>query len=93
MASHRTRVRPIIAACFLSQAIFLNGCWIALPPPARPEPAGVRSFLHKLQEIDLAEIGRTCYDLIVIDYSSDGGEGGEFTRGEIEAARRLPSPI
>ena len=85
MASRRMRARLLIAACLVSSAVFLNGCQIVLPSPARPEPGGVRSFLYQLQEIDLPEIGRTCYDLIVIDYSSDGGEGGEFTRGEIAA--------
>lgn len=84
------RVQILIAACLVILAVFLNGCQIVLPSPALPEPAGVRSFLYQLQEIDLAEIGRTCYDLIVIDYSSDGGEGGEFTATEIEALADSP---
>jgi len=90
MASRRMRVRLFIVGCLVFLAVFLSGCQIVLPSPARPEPGGVRSFLYQLQDIDLAEIGRTCYDLIVIDYSSDGGEDGEFTAAEIEALADSP---
>ncbi len=90
MPGRRIRARLFVAACFIAWAIFLSACQIGLPSPALTEPADVGSFLYQLQVIDLAEIGRTCYDLIVIDYSSDGGEEGEFTAAEIEALADSP---
>ena len=50
-------------------------------------PAQVNDFLYQLQDVDLADIGRTAYDLVIIDYSSDGGEDGEFSREQIGALR------
>lgn len=46
---------------------------------------GVTSFLCQLQDLDLAAVRETCYDLVIIDYSSDGGEASEFTAAEIAA--------
>ncbi len=39
----------------------------------------VDDFLYQLQNIDLGAIGKTAYDLVITDYSSNGGEDGEFT--------------
>ena len=49
--------------------------------------AQVNDFLYQLQDVDLADIGRTAYDLVIIDYSSTGGEHGEFNRAQIDALR------
>lgn len=40
----------------------------------------IGSFLCQLQDSDLVEIRSTCYDLVIIDYSSDGGETGGVHR-------------
>ena len=44
----------------------------------------INDFVYQLQEIDLAAIGDTQFDLAIIDYSEDGGESGRFSAEEIE---------
>ncbi len=91
MPRRRTGVRLLTAVCLIAWAILLDACQIGLPSPAPSEPATVRSFLYQLQDIDLVAIGETCYDLVIIDHSSDGGEEGEFTPAEIGALADAPA--
>ncbi len=58
--------------------------------PAPPQLAQVDDFLYQLQNLDLQAIGQTAYDLVVMDYSADGGEEGEFSAAQIEALRHSP---
>jgi len=58
--------------------------------PAQPRLAEVNDFLYQLQNLDLAAIGQTAYDLVVMDYSSDGTAAGEFTPAEIAALKYSP---
>jgi len=58
--------------------------------PAQPRLAEVNDFLYQLQNLDLTAIGQTAYDLVVMDYSSDGTEAGEFTPAEIAALKHSP---
>ena len=56
-----------------------------------PLPLGqVDDFLYQLQNLDLTGIGDTAYDLVVMDYSADGGESGEFTAAQIDALKHSP---
>lgn len=57
-----------------------------VPPPWNR----INDFLIQLQNVDLEAIGRTAYDLVVIDYSADGTEARAFTRQEIAALQRSP---
>jgi cysteinyl-tRNA synthetase len=50
----------------------------------------VNDFLYQLQDLDLDAVGATAYDLVVMDYSSDGRETGEFTGEQIGALRNSP---
>jgi cysteinyl-tRNA synthetase len=62
-------------------------------PNTAPLPsalAGVNDFLYQLQDLDLDAVGATAYDLVVMDYSSDGRETGEFTREQVSALRNSP---
>lgn len=43
----------------------------------------INSWAYWLQDIQLEELIASPYDLLVIDYSRDGGENGRFTAGEI----------
>ena len=52
--------------------------------------SGVNDFLYQLQDIDLRAIGRSAYDLVIIDYSSNGGEDGEFSQEQIRALQHSP---
>ena len=45
--------------------------------------ADVKSFTYQLQNADLSAIGRTKFDLAVIDYSSDGSAAGRFSAAQI----------
>ncbi len=47
----------------------------------------INDFTYQLQEIDLDAIGDTKFDLVVIDYSSDGSESGRFSTEEIDALK------
>lgn len=49
--------------------------------------AQVNDFLIQLQNLDLEAIGRTRYDLVIIDYSSDGTAAGEFSAEDIAALK------
>jgi len=73
---------------------------IAVPSPvylplvltASPAPAlaAVNDFLYQLQDLDLTAIGNTAYDLVVMDYSADGSEAGEFSADQIAALKHSP---
>ncbi len=62
-----------------------------LPGDVQPvELQAVNDFLYQLQELDLAAVGRSAYDMIVMDYSADGTEAGAYTRAQIEGLKRSP---
>ncbi len=42
------------------------------------------SWLYQLQNINIDDIASTKFDVVVIDYSSDGTEDGEFSKEDIE---------
>jgi len=48
-----------------------------------PDISAVQNWVYQLQNIDLAALGNTTFDLVVMDYSSDGSEGGEFSAAQI----------
>ena len=50
----------------------------------------IDDFLYQLQDLDLRAVGETAYDLIIIDYSSDGTAGGEYTTEQIKALKFSP---
>lgn len=50
----------------------------------------VNDFVYQLQNIDLEAIGNTKFDLVVIDYSSDGTEEGRFTAEQINVLKNSP---
>lgn len=47
----------------------------------------INNFTYQLQNIDLAAMGNTEFDLVIIDYSSDGSEDGRFTAEQINALK------
>jgi len=59
-------------------------------PSAPPALCEVDDFLYQLQNLNLAAIGNTKYDLVVMDYSSDGSEAGEFAASQVAALKRSP---
>ncbi len=48
----------------------------------------VTSWLYQLQDVDLAAISETDYDLIVMDYSKYGSDATAFSKAEIESLQK-----
>ena len=46
-------------------------------------------FGYWLQDIDIESVKESKYDLIIIDYSSDGTDSGEFSGSEVKFHHRL----
>jgi len=62
--------------------------------PERPEAISwseVNDFVYQLQNIDMAAIGNTKFDLVIIDYSAAGDEKTRFTNQEISMLRNSPA--
>lgn len=49
--------------------------------------AGIASWGYQLQNIDTTEIGASNYDLVVVDYSSDGSDDTAFSAANVETMR------
>ena len=62
---------------------------VAEPVLARQSPS-VASWGYQLDNIDPDRVARSGFDLVVIDYSADGSEAEAFTRGDVEAMKRMP---
>lgn len=64
------------------------------PTPAAPGRASrlraVNDWVYQLEDINLASIGQTAYDLVVIDYAADGDEDSEFRKSEIRDLKNSP---
>jgi len=57
--------------------------------PAAADVPGVTAWAYQLQDISIEEIAANpTFQLVVIDYSSDGGEAGEWSPLEIETIRQ-----
>jgi cysteinyl-tRNA synthetase, unknown class len=59
----------------------------AMPNDTPPDPSHIKDFVYQLQNIDLDAIGKTGFDLVVMDYSSDGGDEGRFSADRIETLK------
>jgi cysteinyl-tRNA synthetase len=61
---------------------------LLLPMAAAGQTPGVTAWAYQLQEIQIPEIvANPTFDLVVIDYSADGGESGEWSPEEIALIR------
>ncbi len=47
----------------------------------------VKSFVYILQDINLNDLIRTKFDLVIMDYSRDGTDNGKFTLNEISSLK------
>ena len=50
----------------------------------------VNDFVYQLQNIDIAAIGKTKFDLVIMDYSQDGSDESRFKTYEINAIKNSP---
>ena len=63
---------------------------LCLPAAAvgeRADLSGIESWAIWLQEPDIDTLVDSTYDAVVIDYSYDGSEAGEFSYADIERVR------
>ena len=65
-------------------------CAWTLPSGPPPSLSTVNDFLYQLQDLGLDAAGQTAYDLVVMDYSADGGEEAEYTAAEIATLKNSP---
>ncbi len=56
----------------------------------KPALSAVNDFLYQLQNLNLQAIGNTAYDLVVMDYSAEGGDDTAFTAAQIAALKHSP---
>jgi cysteinyl-tRNA synthetase len=83
----RTGVLTFTSVATAYLPIVLNGSGPVVEPMSL---AAVNDFLYQLQGLDPGAIGNTAYDLVVMDYSADGTEAGEFTPAQIAALKHSP---
>src|SRR5207302_6778458 len=50
----------------------------------------INDFVYQLQNADLPAIGKTKFDLAVIDYSKDGSDAARYTKQQINALQHSP---
>ena len=56
----------------------------------RSDVLAVNDFVYQLQNLDLIAIGNTAYDLVVMDYSTEGDDESAFTAAQIAALKDSP---
>ncbi len=84
---------PVIALIVL----LLGGCVPTVLPTmatpaltAFPDWESIDDWLYQLQDVDLDAVGRSKYNLVVMDYSSDGTAEGEYSAAEVAALKNSP---
>jgi cysteinyl-tRNA synthetase len=85
----RARLQKIIVTLILG-AVFLACTTLLITVPKEAVFTSVNDFLYQRKNIDLSEIGRSRYDLVIIDYSSyssDGTDQGAWSSSEIAALK------
>ena len=73
---------------FLSLVLAMLACGPAISQP-RPWQK-VRSFAYQLQGLDIKKVAGSNFDLIIIDYSTDGSDAGRYRRDQIESLKEGP---
>jgi cysteinyl-tRNA synthetase, unknown class len=53
-----------------------------------PNLVQANDFLYQLQDMDLGAMGNAGYDVVIMDYSSNGGADGEYTAQEIATLKQ-----
>jgi len=59
-------------------------------PPITGRLAGINDWCYQLDAIDIARIGASKFDLVVMDYSADGSEEQAFSNAQIQALKESP---
>ena len=57
---------------------------------AAPTWRTANDFVYQLQNANLAALGRSKFDLVIMDYSRDGSDGARYTPAQISALKNSP---
>ncbi len=60
---------------------------VTAPPQKERSFAAVDDFLYQLRNVDLDLVGKSGYDLAIIDYSKDGSAEGKWKASEISSVK------
>ena len=60
------------------------------PAAAQSDLSQVDDFLYQLQDLDLAAVGESRYDLVIMDYAADGTADSEYSAADISSLRASP---
>ena len=86
------REPALIAAIFLT--LFLGPSTTqdrqAEAQETAPDWGSVDDFVYQLQNIDLNALGKTKFDLVILDYSRDGSDAEKFIPEEVAALKNSP---
>lgn len=93
--SRRCRKLVIFASAIVFMILaWLTGCsgggTLQTPSNSTFSWNGVNDFAYQLQNVDLAAMGNSKYDLVVIDYSNNGTEAGRFSAQQISELKNSP---
>jgi cysteinyl-tRNA synthetase len=77
----------VVVGCYPPAVTCLPLTLTASPPP---DLQAVDDFSYQLQNLDLAVIGDTAYDLVVMDYSAEGDDETAFAAAQIAALKYSP---
>jgi cysteinyl-tRNA synthetase len=85
MVERTIPVKTVMLFFLVAAALSCRTLFIAVP--AERLFSSVNDYLLQRRNIDLNEIGRSRYDMVVIDYSRDGTDGGAWSVSEITALK------
>ena len=75
----------------VNDAILMLRLLVGLPVPSlRPDLSSVNDFVIQLQKVDLAVLGRSAFDLVIMDYSREGDDPSRYTFDDIRRLKRSP---
>jgi len=78
---HQKAGKNILTVCLMIW------CSLSVAMPLFGQLDAVDDFTYQLQDVDLAEMGASAFDLVIMDYSSDGCEEGEYSESDIIALK------
>ena len=70
--------------------VFLLTGFLIVTYPLFGQLEAVDDFTYQLQDVNLTEMGESAFDLVIMDYSSDGSDEGAYQQSEILALKDSP---
>ncbi len=89
----RTDYLRMLTLRTISLAAVLSVISLATPSAALPSLDEIFSFGYQLQEANVSNLSTAPYQLLIIDYSKDGGAANAFTADEITTIRNAGKKV